>query len=129
MYNIHDFLNRKCNIVIRTQEEYNLAMKWFRQYNLKYCGKFIDERYSFLGVHGAHLCASDILKLEDILNNNISGSLDVGSYGEDVSIKDMDFEENRLEIKNQRNDDITFTFTSSTTGTYSSFVNEIGLTF
>ena len=97
MYNIHDFLARRCSIVIFKQEQFEPTMKWFRQYGLRYRGFFLDDEYNYGDLSYINFCVGyGSPSLKDLLGDKLNDSLIVGTTGESVTIEYMDFEENRL---------------------------------
>ena len=100
MYNIHDFIAKRCCIVIRKPEQYQKTLEWFRKYNLTFWGEFLDEQFEFYLVKGQFFsCHDDVHNLKDLLQDNIDGvdsKLSLIIAGHVVTIEEMDFDENRL---------------------------------
>lgn len=111
MYNIHDFIARRCCIVIKKPEQYRKTMDWFRRYNLTFWGEFLDEQCDFYEVKGQFFsCHYGVHGLKDLLQDNIDGvesKLALNRAGYIATIEEMDFDENRLYDVSQSTPTIT----------------------
>lgn len=99
MYNIHDFIARRCCIVIKKPEQYKKTMEWFRKYRLTFYEGFLDEQFNFYEVKDTYFaCNARINSLTELLHGVglVDTKLVVFRTGHVATIEEMDFDENRL---------------------------------
>lgn len=99
MYNIHDFIARRCCIVIKKPEQYKKTMEWFRKYRLTFYEGFLDEQFNFYEVKDTYFaCNARINSPTELLHGVglVDTKLVVCRTGHVATIEEMDFDENRL---------------------------------